>query len=306
MISMIKMDSGGNITQSIQNATPSYALSDGSIVANGGQTTYDANGNITASNPYSVTVDWYGNLTAIQSSTNELSANLAHPRAMNSIANGGVSQSIPVTISSSSTGGAHATKSGLRTEDISTPTAQISSINEQMDVGVRGAAIGESVSHNGVALNLPDNPWSLRLVPVTDNGAAGNSQRSITYQLTKLDGKSNPAGTWYVTEHQSDHSVTTSNDGMSEDDTDKNYFSDLIGCFLGCPGTNTNQTFSISPKPGVCGNPSFGNVQDTACTSNGGTIVVHTPQSGDFGVLWIHFATKDVTVNGFYRWPGVD
>lgn len=42
---MIKINSGGTVTQNIDNATLSYALWNGGIVANGGQTAYDANGN---------------------------------------------------------------------------------------------------------------------------------------------------------------------------------------------------------------------------------------------------------------------
>lgn len=188
------MDSGGNISQNIQNATPSYALSDGSIVANGGQTTYDANGNVTATSPYSVTVDWSGNLFATQPSTSGLSADLVRAHAMSSIASvsSGISQSIAASIPAP-TGGIHANKIAVRTADVVSPSQQAASIQlinlpplitSNLGAFGRGNPTGNGVTarpwyfalvwQNSFVL-YPDNP---RYLP--------NLQADITSQATNI------------------------------------------------------------------------------------------------------------------------
>ncbi len=166
---------------------------------------------------------------------------------------------------------------------------------------------GGSVSSNGANLNLPDDPYSLRLVPTSDDGKQGQALREITYTLTRLDGRSTPRGDWYVTEHQTNFSVTPSGDGMSgglEDEDDKR-FPDTVGCqnpFFGCSPTNTTQTFTISTRTGTCRPPSYGDPQTTHCTTHGGTIIVHSPKGHDYGKLGIYFDSTHVLINGFYNW----
>jgi hypothetical protein len=164
---------------------------------------------------------------------------------------------------------------------------------------------GGNVSGTGTTLNLPDDPWTLRLVPTSDDGVKGQPFRNITYTLTKLDGKSKPNGNWYVTEHQTLFSIAGPN-GMSGGTSDDLWqFPDLLGG-IGVKGGASHQTFTISPNTGECANPSYGNAQNTPCTPSGsGTIIIHSPQSGDFGILWLFVSSDAITVNDFYRWPGV-
>ena len=164
---------------------------------------------------------------------------------------------------------------------------------------------GGNVSGTGTTLNLPDDPWTLRLVPTSDDGVKGQPFRNITYTLTKLDGKSKPNGNWYVTEHQTLFSIAGPN-GMSGGTSDDLWqFPDLLGG-IGVKGGASHQTFTISPNTGECANPSYGNAQNTPCTPSGsGTIIIHSPQSGDFGILWLFVSSVAITVNDFYRWPGV-
>ena len=151
------------------------------------------------------------------------------------------------------------------------------------------------------------------MVPTSDNGFKGLPQRIIIYTLYRLDGKTPPIEKWYITEHQTDFNVAKPN-GMSgglapsgSDLNDQNQFPDTIGCLMGCPGTSSSQTFTISRNTGVCGQPSYGQVENTQCNSDySGTIVVHVPSKGDYGVLRIAFSTGNVTVNGLYKWPGVN
>jgi hypothetical protein len=169
-------------------------------------------------------------------------------------------------------------------------------------------AAGGNIASTGTTLSLPDDPWSLRLVPTYDSGSQvfpGNgAQREITYQLTKLDGTSRPIGQWYVTEHQTNFLVVAPN-GMSPGSS-PNKFIDTLSCnVLSKPASRgpTNQTFTISPVEGVCGVKSFGQVENTPCTSNGaGTIVVHTVV-GDYGTLAIFLSTGGIKVNNMYKWP---
>ncbi len=69
-------------------------------------------------------------------------------------------------------------------------------------------------SGTGTTFPGKNDPWSLRLVPTSDDGAKGNPNRNITYTLYKLDGKTPPIEKWYVTEHQTDFNVAKPN-GMS-------------------------------------------------------------------------------------------
>jgi hypothetical protein len=169
-------------------------------------------------------------------------------------------------------------------------------------------AAGGNIASTGTTLSLPDDPWSLRFVPTYDSGSQvfpGNgAQREITYQLTKLDGTSRPIGQWYVTEHQTNFLVAAPN-GMSPGSS-PNKFIDTLSCnVLSKPAScgPTNQTFTISPVEGVCGVKSFGQVENTPCTSNGaGTIVVHTVV-GDYGTLAIFLSTGGIKVNNMYKWP---
>jgi hypothetical protein len=62
-------------------------------------------------------------------------------------------------------------------------------------------AAGGNVAGTGTTFPGKDDPWSLRLVPTSDDGAKGNPIRNITYTLYKLDGKTPPIEKWYVTEH---------------------------------------------------------------------------------------------------------
>jgi hypothetical protein len=59
-------------------------------------------------------------------------------------------------------------------------------------------AAGGNVAGTGTTLPGKDDPWSLRLVPTRDDGAKGQSERFITYNLFALDGKSNPQGSWLL------------------------------------------------------------------------------------------------------------
>jgi hypothetical protein len=167
-------------------------------------------------------------------------------------------------------------------------------------------AAGGNVAASGTSLNLPDDPWSLRLVPTSDNGEKGVPYRTIIYTLTKLDGASKPTGKWYVTEHQNNHNVTSDNTGMSGG-IDVNSFPDGVGCQFMCPSLpiQSLQTFTISQGSGICAQPSYGNAQNTSCKSSSGTIVVHDPQWLDYGTLGIYIGINEVRVNGQLRWPGV-
>jgi hypothetical protein len=168
-------------------------------------------------------------------------------------------------------------------------------------------AAGGNPSGNSTSFPGKDDPWSLRLVPTYDTGVKNNSAREIDYKLVKLDGKSSPNGPWYLTEHQTLFCLADCATGMTH--SDKQWlFQDLLGCITGAGCGPSHQTFTISPNMGDCASPSYGNVQNTKCNSSGsGYIVVHSPSSafGDAGVLWLDVIVQNITVDGFYRWPGV-
>jgi hypothetical protein len=95
--------------------------------------------------------------------------------------------------------------------------------------------------------------------------------------------------------------------GMTASDTQW-VFKDTLGCITGAGCGASHQTFTISPNPGVCASPSYGNAGTTPCRpAYSGTIVVHSPSLSfqDAGVLWLNVVVKNITVNDFYRWPGV-
>jgi hypothetical protein len=187
----------------------------------------------------------------------------------------------------------------------SAPVSRLAPSANMLQVDLLRTSDG-NVSRNGSSFNLPDDPYSLRLVPTSDDGKQGQALREITYTLTKLDGKSTPRGNWYVTEHQTNFGVTSSGDGMSGGlDEDDKQFPDTIGCqnpFFGCSPTNTIQTFTISTRTGPCRPPSYRDPQTTHCTTQGGTIVVHSPRGHEYGKLGIYFDSSHVLINGFYNW----
>jgi hypothetical protein len=277
---MIAFDQSGKVKWSVPNDSPQIATADGGVIGASG-ITYDASGNTTGQGALPGTPSWQGFL---YSGTGD-------PVVQNKI-----SSAQRLTADSNQVAGDQGVQRKV-------PPASFSKIDP-----LRSA--GSNVSGNRTTLNLPDDPWSLRLVPVKDNGGRDDNgvrvpMRYITYALRKLDGIHKPNGTWYVTEHQTNHSLTDTNDGMSSGPA--NTFPDNIGCYsaLVC-GSTTHQTFTISPNPGNCGQPSYGNVGNTTCKNTGsGTIVVHT-ESGDFGVLWMSIHWEDITVNDLYRWPGVN
>lgn len=140
------------------------------------------------------------------------------------------------------------------------------------------------------SFNLPDDPWSLRVVPVADNGTSTSIYRDIVYRVTKLDGISLPNGTWYVVEHQTNHGLTHNGLGTSGGELPCEFDDTLGGIGLG--PTLTHQTFSISQKQGLTPVPTFDK------------IIVHT-QKGDFAILWESVSGNGTLVNDYYRWPGV-
>jgi hypothetical protein len=167
---------------------------------------------------------------------------------------------------------------------------------------------GGNIAGTGTTLNLPDDPWSLRLVPTSDNGYKGSSDRTIVYNLFAIDGKSAPKGDWYITEHQTFQSLAGP-DGMSGGKIPGLQFFDHLACYQ---QNNTcgssHQTFTISPNLGVCASPSYGNPGNSStCKPIGsGYIVVHSPSSSfpDAGVLWLGVNQNDIQVDGYYKWPG--
>jgi hypothetical protein len=90
---------------------------------------------------------------------------------------------------------------------------------------------GGNVAGTGTTLPGKDDPWSLRLVPTSDDGAKGQSERFITYNLFALDGKSNPQGSWYITEHQTLQSLAVT-DGMSGGTDTTWQFFDHLACYI--------------------------------------------------------------------------
>lgn len=189
------MDSGGSISQSILNATPSYALSDGSIVANGGQTTYDANGNITATSPYSVTVDWVGDMMASQSNTSQLSSDLIRARAMSLFASGGggISQSIAASIPAVSGSGVHASEIEIRAADVNAASSQADSIQLMSLPPFITSNLGAFGRANPSGTGVSARPWYFMLVwqnsfvLYPDNPRVlSNLQVDITFQATTM------------------------------------------------------------------------------------------------------------------------
>jgi hypothetical protein len=164
---------------------------------------------------------------------------------------------------------------------------------------------GGNVSNSTAPPWKDDDPYSLRLVPTSDDGAKGASERNIVYNLFKMDRKSNPTGHWYLTEHQTLQSLAGP-DGMSGGIAPAWQFHDT----LRCPVENntcgpSHQTFTISPNQGVCASPSYGDPGNSStCNPVGsGKIVVHDLE--DFGVLWLGVNQNDIQINGYYKWPGV-
>jgi hypothetical protein len=166
---------------------------------------------------------------------------------------------------------------------------------------------GGNPSGTGTTFPGNEDPWSLRLVPTGDNGYKGSSDRTIVYNLFALDGKSNPKGTWYITEHQTFQSLAGT-DGMSGGTLlDDWQFIDNLRCIQ---QDNTcgssHQTFTISPNLGACASPSYGDPgNSTTCKPiSTAPIVVHDSIAGDFGVLWLGVNQNNIQVIGKYRWPG--
>ena len=157
---------------------------------------------------------------------------------------------------------------------------------------------GGNPSGTGTTFPGKDDPWTLRLVPVTDDGADKAAYRNIDYKLYQLDGTTPPLETWYVTEHQTNVNVAPPN-GMSGG-IYKNEFKDLIGC-NDCRGAQSYQNFTISKTSGAY-DPISSYGSPTCGTTN---IVVHTPVSGDYGCLGLWVSSFGNRVNNLLRWPGV-
>jgi RHS repeat-associated protein len=133
-----------------------------------------------------------------------------------------------------------------------------------------------------------DDPNNLRLVPQWDDGTDGYAYRNIDYKVELKNGKK-PKEIWYVTEHQTNHSVSKP-DGMSGG-TLPDEFNDELGG-IGQRAVQSLQTFTISRTFGLDGQPAL-------------PIIVNVPGLGDFGTLGIWVDSGGNRVNGLLRWPGV-
>jgi RHS repeat-associated protein len=134
-----------------------------------------------------------------------------------------------------------------------------------------------------------DDPNNLVLVPITDTGKDHQSYRTIVYEVQTKDGKK-PNDIWYVTEHQKNETVAEQ-DGVKgvSGGNEQNAFTDLIGC-MACRNVESEQTFTISEKPGVEAQPFF-------------SIAVHS-KDGDFSKLGIHIDSGGPRVNNKLNWFG--
>ncbi len=135
-----------------------------------------------------------------------------------------------------------------------------------------------------------DDPKNLVLVPHTDTGQDHDAYREVVYEVEKKNGDA-PNETWYVTEHQTNKSVAPPNGMSGGQGTEPNRFPDLIGC-LACRNVESQQTFTISQKPGLDAKPSF-------------QVPVHVPKAGDFKQLGIHVDSGGNRINNNLHWPGV-
>ena len=137
-------------------------------------------------------------------------------------------------------------------------------------------------------MGFKDDPRNLRLVALTDCIGAG---REINYSLLTTS-ENQPNGTYVVTEHQTNPSVTDSpyttaqrpgGSGTSTSE-DPNHFPDRLAGLAS--GSSSLQYFTIST--------------DNPATTPGYPVVVRNNQ-GDFSVLGLFNAGGRVLVNG--TWP---